>query len=163
MKYNQVTWYSRLGALILFLFVVPVLCFYIGTQYQATKDLYDDLQPVSSKSGTPMQNPMHSKLPAGEAKAFKVISVAPNPIVSGSIISVQGRGFTSVSVLRFYQNGVLLGSIGNPTEVASAGVAVKFVFSPDFYLQSLKAKPGVYQVAVANGVEVTNMVNLKVK
>lgn len=35
-KWNEVTWYSRLGALILFLAVVPALCFYIGTQYELT-------------------------------------------------------------------------------------------------------------------------------
>ncbi len=35
-KWHEVTWYSTLGAIILFLFVVPILCFYIGTQYQET-------------------------------------------------------------------------------------------------------------------------------
>ncbi|MSU55492.1 MAG: hypothetical protein EXS46_03070 [Candidatus Taylorbacteria bacterium] len=35
-KWNKVTWYSRLGALILFLIVVPILAFYVGTQYQET-------------------------------------------------------------------------------------------------------------------------------
>lgn len=35
-RWNEVTWYSRLGAVILFLVVVPTLCFYIGTQYQLT-------------------------------------------------------------------------------------------------------------------------------
>jgi hypothetical protein len=35
-KWNEVTWYSRLGALILFLAIVPALCFYIGTQYELT-------------------------------------------------------------------------------------------------------------------------------
>jgi hypothetical protein len=33
-KWNEVTWYSRLGALILFLAVIPALSFYIGTQYE---------------------------------------------------------------------------------------------------------------------------------
>lgn len=32
-RWNEVTWYSRWGAIILFLGVVPALCFYIGTQY----------------------------------------------------------------------------------------------------------------------------------
>jgi hypothetical protein len=35
-KWNKVTWYSRLLALILFLLVIPVLTFYIGTQYEKT-------------------------------------------------------------------------------------------------------------------------------
>jgi hypothetical protein len=38
LEWNKVTWYSKWGAIILFLLVVPVLCFYIGTQYQAVMD-----------------------------------------------------------------------------------------------------------------------------
>ena len=38
-KWNEVTWYSKLGAIILFIFVVPALAFYIGMQYQAVLDL----------------------------------------------------------------------------------------------------------------------------
>jgi hypothetical protein len=37
-RWHEVTWYSKLGAIILFLGVVPVLCFYTGTQYQLTID-----------------------------------------------------------------------------------------------------------------------------
>lgn len=37
--FNKVTWYSKLAAVILFLLVVPALTFYIGTQYQLTKDV----------------------------------------------------------------------------------------------------------------------------
>ena len=32
-KWNEVTWYSRLGAIILFIGIVPALCFYIGAEY----------------------------------------------------------------------------------------------------------------------------------
>ena len=32
-EFNRVTWYSKLGAIILFLFAVPILCFYIGEKY----------------------------------------------------------------------------------------------------------------------------------
>jgi hypothetical protein len=38
-KFNEVTWYSKLAAVILFLLVVPALTFYIGTEYQLTKDV----------------------------------------------------------------------------------------------------------------------------
>ncbi len=34
MKWNEVTWYSRIGAIILFVGVLPVLTFYIGMQYE---------------------------------------------------------------------------------------------------------------------------------
>jgi hypothetical protein len=37
-KWNKVTWYSKLGAVILFIGIVPTLTFYIGTQYQKTLD-----------------------------------------------------------------------------------------------------------------------------
>ena len=30
------TWYSRLGAIIVFLLVLPTISFYIGTQYELT-------------------------------------------------------------------------------------------------------------------------------
>lgn len=33
-KWHEVTWYSKLGAAVLFLGVVPALCFYIGVQYK---------------------------------------------------------------------------------------------------------------------------------
>ena len=38
-RWNEVTWYSRLGALVLFLAVIPALFFYIGEQYEATTSL----------------------------------------------------------------------------------------------------------------------------
>lgn len=34
---NEVTWYSKLAAILFFLLAVPVLCFYVGTQYQLEK------------------------------------------------------------------------------------------------------------------------------
>lgn len=37
MKWNEVTWYSKLAAVIFFLGVFPALTFYIGTQYQEVK------------------------------------------------------------------------------------------------------------------------------
>jgi hypothetical protein len=38
-KFNVVTWYSKLLSIIFFIAVLPVLTFYIGTQYQLTVDL----------------------------------------------------------------------------------------------------------------------------
>jgi hypothetical protein len=37
LRWNKVTWYSKLGAIILFVGVVPALCFYIGEQYELTQ------------------------------------------------------------------------------------------------------------------------------
>ncbi len=42
MQWNQVTWYSRLGAIILFVGVIPALCFYIGMQYERFNEANDN-------------------------------------------------------------------------------------------------------------------------
>lgn len=39
MKFNEVTWYSKLAALIFFLVVFPALTFYMGARYQEVKML----------------------------------------------------------------------------------------------------------------------------
>lgn len=39
LKFNVVTWYSKLLSIIFFIAVLPVLTFYIGTQYQLTIDV----------------------------------------------------------------------------------------------------------------------------
>ncbi len=39
-QWHEVTWYSKLGAIIIFVGVVPALSFYIGTQYQLTKEVF---------------------------------------------------------------------------------------------------------------------------
>ena len=39
-EWNQVTWYSKLGAIILFISIVPALCFYIGIQYQLAQQSF---------------------------------------------------------------------------------------------------------------------------
>ena len=36
-SFTTVTWYSKLGAILLFLLVVPTVCFFIGQQYELTK------------------------------------------------------------------------------------------------------------------------------
>ncbi|MDB5188927.1 MAG: hypothetical protein JWM92_525 [Candidatus Nomurabacteria bacterium] len=50
-KFNEVTWYSKLAAIIFFIGVIPVLAFYIGTQYQQSKDALanDAIIPVYPK------------------------------------------------------------------------------------------------------------------
>lgn len=38
-KFNEVTWYSKIAAVILFIILIPMLTFYIGMQYQMVKDI----------------------------------------------------------------------------------------------------------------------------
>jgi len=47
-KWNEVTWYSKLLAVILFLLVVPYLTFYIGKEYQKTFDVNDLYSNINS-------------------------------------------------------------------------------------------------------------------
>lgn len=46
-KWNEVTWYSKLAAIIFLIGVFPVVTFYIGTQYQATLDVISFEAPDS--------------------------------------------------------------------------------------------------------------------
>jgi hypothetical protein len=50
-KWNEITWYSRLGAIILFLGVVPALSFYIGIQYESILSTQDHSKVVSPEVG----------------------------------------------------------------------------------------------------------------
>lgn len=38
-KFNEVTWYSRLAAIIFFIGILPILTFYMGTEYQEAKNV----------------------------------------------------------------------------------------------------------------------------
>ncbi len=49
-EWNKITWYSKLGAIILFIFVVPVLTFYIGMQYEQTKEVLSGYAAISISS-----------------------------------------------------------------------------------------------------------------
>jgi hypothetical protein len=49
-EWHEVTWYSRLGSFILFLGVVPVLTFYIGTQYELAVHSGDYTLPLTQSS-----------------------------------------------------------------------------------------------------------------
>ena len=40
-EFNKVTWYSQLATIIVFTIIVPILSFYIYTQYQETFAILD--------------------------------------------------------------------------------------------------------------------------
>jgi hypothetical protein len=51
--WNKVTWYSKLLAALFFIFVMPVLAFYIGNEYGSTKqELKQDQSAVLSPTGS---------------------------------------------------------------------------------------------------------------
>ncbi len=47
-QFNQVTWYSKLCAVILFLLVVPILTFYMGMRYEETISMVSSVDSLSS-------------------------------------------------------------------------------------------------------------------
>lgn len=52
-KFNEVTWYSKLGAIILFLVVVPVIAVYCGMLYQEVQDINSSVAvPVPADNDT---------------------------------------------------------------------------------------------------------------
>ena len=55
-QWNVVTWYSKLLAVILFIGALPVWTFYIGTQYQQTKDILATEPSVVSHQVNSKQN-----------------------------------------------------------------------------------------------------------
>jgi hypothetical protein len=79
-KWHEVTWYSKLGAIILFLGVVPALCFYIGTQYQLTKQATLDAPSTSQNLATlpPAQDVIATttgeKIPGADPATFVALN-----------------------------------------------------------------------------------------
>jgi hypothetical protein len=51
-KWSEVTWYSRWGALILFLIIVPIIAFFIGQRYQEVKELKKVEEDIVVDTGT---------------------------------------------------------------------------------------------------------------
>ncbi len=50
-EFNKVTWYSKLGALILFIIIIPALTFYIGRKYEEVKILNNSINTnISNKT-----------------------------------------------------------------------------------------------------------------
>jgi len=61
-KWNEVTWYSKLGAAILFLGIVPVLSFHIGIQYALTvQQLNKDIAPQTTSFNEDNKNTFESE------------------------------------------------------------------------------------------------------
>ena len=46
-EWNKVTWYSKWGAIIVFILVLPILTFYIGTKYRETQQILSDSENIS--------------------------------------------------------------------------------------------------------------------
>ncbi|HVM73891.1 MAG TPA: hypothetical protein VMU13_03395 [Candidatus Paceibacterota bacterium] len=88
-KWNEVTWYSRMCAIILFVGVVPALSFYIGMQYELIVR-QTPATPIQSTQSTPNVQPSFSTSTStspGSWVAFYVMTYDDNPNASTYRIS----------------------------------------------------------------------------
>lgn len=53
MKFNEVTWYSKLAAVVLFVGALPALTFYIGVRYQEANDIAESAATLSLAEAAP--------------------------------------------------------------------------------------------------------------
>ena len=51
-QWNEITWYSRMAAIVFFVGVLPILNFYIGIQYQRTDNALEE--SVAAQTPTPI-------------------------------------------------------------------------------------------------------------
>ncbi len=75
-EWNKVTWYSKLGAVILFILIVPILTFIIGREYQKTVEVLGYQSVVQNTvidSGT-------------SSDAVATVAVVSNSGISGVVI-----------------------------------------------------------------------------
>jgi|GEM_PF-3476791 hypothetical protein len=126
-QWNTITWYSRLGAIILFIGIVPVLCFYIGTQYELVISM--PTIPVQNTSATMSDGQMGSNLSGHWI--FVSGTAGPNAVkIKGSDNSTYEDIYTSQ------------GSVGKYT---SGGKTLQVLYAPDgSATEYAKDKNGVY-------------------
>lgn len=100
-QFNTVTWYSKLGAVILFILVVPTLTFYIGRKYQETVTLLEqsEVPSVTASKQSTLSRPTGSVDPLscsylidGEQVTL-VNGSSVEPIVSGSAATLETHVF----------------------------------------------------------------------
>jgi hypothetical protein len=88
-RWNEVTWYSKLGAIILFVGVVPALSFYIGIKYQESIDAFAPIEKNFQQENIQPRNPSQESFVASttEWKSYKSVAwnmsmqLPPNAIV----------------------------------------------------------------------------------
>lgn len=85
-KFNEVTWYSKLAAALFFLGVLPVLVYYITVQYNEVKDLADQVKNISA-------NPLNGTYLIDEQKITFVNGVSEQEIAPGSAAKMVTRIF----------------------------------------------------------------------
>lgn len=75
MKFNEVTWYSKLAAVILFVGALPALTFYIGVRYQEANDIAESAATLSPAEATPPRSSGKISYVTKEINGFAVPQV----------------------------------------------------------------------------------------
>lgn len=106
-EWNKVTWYSKLGAIILFIFIVPILCFYIGMRYEQTREVVS-INEVNKNDTTEETYYNRSALP-----------VRVGQCIITSILKVENR-------LQEGENGPFIEGSGSAIEYSNKGYQVSY-------------------------------------
>jgi len=81
-RWHEVTWYSKLGAIVVLLGIVPALSFYIGTQYEATVSvMFTQSVPISLNMRNTSQTVFATSTSATESAQYPALVSDQNPIV----------------------------------------------------------------------------------
>lgn len=106
-EFNKVTWYSKFGAMILFLFVIPWLAFYIGEKYQEVKMLNQLISffDKNNKSENPVKSFLNLKYKIDDQEITLINGKSENTEVFGQPIEgdLNNDGINDVISLIYQQ------------------------------------------------------------
>ncbi len=111
-KFNEVTWYSRLAAIIFFLVAVPVIAFCIGARYQEVKDSDFIIVPVQNIS---IVNEKSNESKDVESVAKEVLLALKNKDYATleNLTSSQGLSWNEYPTLDLSKNDISKAEISN--------------------------------------------------
>jgi hypothetical protein len=93
-KWNEVTWYSKMGAIVVFLAIVPILSFYLGEQIKSLQ--YSDVSMQSYSAPSPVVQVGSSQASVSakddpQAFNYAISKMEPNiPVVKGILFESCG-------------------------------------------------------------------------
>ena len=134
-SFTTVTWYSKLGAILLFLLVVPTLCFFIGERYEVTRMAIESAS-IAPHVSTPAAEPevsVHGVSQDGSSTTYfssetladegpdplQNLGQKPNAIALGNGTDATSLQIIDVCDVRFERDW----SLQNSTNVISFGIS----------------------------------------
>ncbi|MEN9912638.1 MAG: hypothetical protein RLY66_46 [Candidatus Parcubacteria bacterium] len=93
-KFNEVTWYSKLAAAIFFLIILPVLMYYINVQYREVKTFLNEAKaPVIAGNEGTFSDPLNGTYVIDEQKITFINGLSEQEIAPGSATKIVTRVF----------------------------------------------------------------------